>query len=192
MDESISASGHTKQKNASTARELEPGDYFRRIKSAWKLSASQQASLRELCAWRERQARELDVPRGRILKDPVCVDIVRRKPTHPAALATVPDIRDSTVRKHGETICTIVTGDHSLPAGDMLARPLEGSQKARLKQLREQLDTLGEALNVPREMLLNKRDMEELVRRGSLSDELQGWRRGVLTAMLQNLPLEAQ
>ncbi|MFT5034173.1 MAG: ribonuclease D [Bacteroidia bacterium] len=171
---------------------LEPKDYFKRIKSAWKLNAQQQAQLREICAWRELQARAQDVPRGRILKDPVCVDIARRRPAHPAALAAIPDIRDSTVRKHGETICDILSVEHSLQDQELLARPLEGAQKGRLKVLREQLDTLSEELNVPREMLLNKRDMEALVRNVAVSSELQGWRSVVLATLVENLSAEAQ
>ena len=181
------------ERQVKTARsELAPGDYFKRIKSAWKLNSRQQASLRDLCAWRELEARAQNVPRGRILKDPVCVDIVRRGPGHPAALASVPDIRDSTVRKHGQTICDIVAAGHSLTEEELLARPLEGPQKARLKALREQLDILGDELNVPREMLLNKRDMEQLVRGGELPADLKGWRSAVLASVVMNSAAEAQ
>lgn len=171
---------------------LEPTDYFRRIKSAWRLSPEQQARLRDICAWRELQAREQDVPRGRILKDPVCVDIARRRPDHPAALAAIPDMRDSTVRKHGAVICEMLSGEAKIEQQDLLSRPLEGEQKTRLKVVRERLDSLSTELNVPREMLLNKRDMEELVRNRDLPGELKGWRRGVLAALVKNLSAEAQ
>lgn len=176
----------------SAMRTLDPKDYFRRIKSAWKLNAEQQARLRELCAWREQQARAQDVPRGRILKDPVCVDIARRRPAHPAALAAIPDMRDSTVRKHGEMICDILSRDHSLLDHELLARPLEGQQKTQLKQLRERLDVLSDDLKLPREMLLNKRDMEDLVRQGDLPAGLQGWRSTLLATLLEPLSVEAQ
>lgn len=170
---------------------LEPKDYYKRIRSAWKLSPDQQARLREICAWRELQARQQDVPRGRILKDPVCVDIARRQPAHLAALAAIPDIRDSTIRKHGAALCEMLAEDVETDDLELLSRPLEGEQKALLKKLRERLDAVSAELNVPREILLNKRDMEEFVRHKSSPLELQGWRTKILAALLENLSTEA-
>ncbi|HBX53826.1 MAG TPA: ribonuclease D, partial [Pseudomonas sp.] len=42
---------------ANLGREIAPEDAYREAKLAWKLSRAQLAVLRELCAWRERQAR---------------------------------------------------------------------------------------------------------------------------------------
>ncbi len=169
---------------------MDPRDYFRRIKSAWKLNAEQQGRLREICAWRELQARAQDIPRGRVLKDPVCVEIARRCPEHPAAMASIPDIRESTIRKHGETICELLRADCKLLPSELLQRPLEGAQKGQLKTLRDNLDSLSEDLNLPREMLLNKRDMEELVRSRALPKELAGWRTEVLAPLVESFNVE--
>ena len=169
-----------------------PDDYFNRIKSAWKLNALQQARLKAVCAWREEQARALDVPRGRVLKDPVCIEIARRAPDHPAALAAVPDIRESTVRRQGQTICDLVAKAQALSEREMLTRPLEGQQKSQLKNVRDQLDTLSVENNIPREMLMNKRDMEDFVRLGSLPAGSQGWRSHVLAKLVIHGAPEAQ
>ncbi|HCN44580.1 MAG TPA: ribonuclease D, partial [Pseudomonas sp.] len=50
-------------------REIDPYELYRDAKLAWKLSRAQLAVLRELCAWRELEARERDVPRNRILRE---------------------------------------------------------------------------------------------------------------------------
>src|SRR5262249_32497851 len=47
------------------------------------------AILTEVAAWREREAQERDVPRGRILKDDAIADIVVQAPTTPERLASL-------------------------------------------------------------------------------------------------------
>ncbi len=175
----------------SSMQSTEPEQYFRRIKSGWKLSPVQQGRLKAVCAWREAMARELDIPRGRVIKDAVCVEIARRAPTHPAALAGIADMRESTVRKHGERICEILASAEPISATEALTRPLEGGQKAVAKQLRDDLDRISEAMHIPREMLLNKRDLEELVRSGGLPPDLQGWRTEALAPLTDRLAMEA-
>ncbi|MDP0881239.1 hypothetical protein Q6276_30915, partial [Klebsiella variicola] len=49
---------------ANLRREVDPYEVYRDAKLAWKLSRAQLAVLRELCAWREQQARARDLPRN--------------------------------------------------------------------------------------------------------------------------------
>ena len=161
-----------------------PEASFQRIKSAWKLDAAQQARLRALCAWRECRARELNVPRGWILKDPVCVEIARRNPTHLAALATIDGLRESTVRKDGQTICDLLASAPPLAPDEVLPAPPVGEQKERLQRLRAQLDNLARERDIPRELLLNKRDLEAIVRSGKLPAGLEGWRTPLIAPLI--------
>jgi ribonuclease D len=50
---------------ANLRREIDPYEVYRDAKLAWKLSRAQLAVLRELCAWREKEARARDLPRNR-------------------------------------------------------------------------------------------------------------------------------
>ena len=54
---------------AALRREVEPESLYRDVKLAWKLAPQQLAVLRELCAWREREARARNQPRNRILRE---------------------------------------------------------------------------------------------------------------------------
>jgi len=54
---------------ANLRRETDPYEVYREAKLAWKLSRAQLAVLRELCAWRELEARARDLPRNRIVSE---------------------------------------------------------------------------------------------------------------------------
>ena len=51
-----------------------------KFKSAWKLSAGQQAAMAALVNWREGQAQQRDKPRGWILNDKVIAELARKMP----------------------------------------------------------------------------------------------------------------
>lgn len=173
------------RRQVSLAEQLpSPEACFQRVKSAWKLDLAQQARLRALCAWRERCARELNVPRGWILKDPVCIDIARRNPTHLAALANIDGMRESTVRKDGQAICELLANAPPLAPGEELVAPPVGEQKEKLQRLRAQLDDLARERDIPREMILNKRDLEAIVRSGKLPAGLDGWRTPLIAPLI--------
>jgi len=66
--------------------ERDPREQYLRVKGAGRISAREQAILRELTAWREEEARRRDRPRGHVLNDEVLVLLARRKPSTQAEL----------------------------------------------------------------------------------------------------------
>ena len=58
----------------------EPENAWRRLKTRVR-KPKELAVLMEIAAWREREAQERDVPRGRVLKDEVLGDIATQAPT---------------------------------------------------------------------------------------------------------------
>ena len=69
--------------------ESSPTLMFERVKGARDLRARSRAVLRELAAWREREARRQDRPRGHVIPDLVLSDIARRPPKTREALAQI-------------------------------------------------------------------------------------------------------
>lgn len=163
------------------------GDYLQRIKSAWRLNTEELGQLQRLIAWRERTAREQDRPRGRILKDPTCMEIIRAQPRDLRALGAVEDVHASTVRRYGEQVLAVLQqapdADTPVPT---LPEPLPLTTRQLMKRLKARVTQRAGQLQVAEEMLARKKDFEALVRSGldggdyQLPDSLGGWRKAVI------------
>ncbi|MBD2858510.1 ribonuclease D [Spongiibacter sp. KMU-158] len=165
-------------------------DYYQRIKNEWKLRPRQRLSLQMLCEWREHEARRRDIPRGRILKDQICFDIAFRQPRDAGSLSRIKNIPPAAVRRDGETILALLEQSQAdeqtgLPA---VNTPLNGPQKGLFKDLRQFGEQRAEALGLPVELLVRKRDLEALVQEKILPAGLSGWRKPVMgDALLERM-----
>lgn len=172
------------------AQALAPLDltlYYRKVKSAWKLSRRQQGVLQRLCEWRERQARERDIPRGRVIKDAVCYEIARCCPRQRAQLADIRDLPPPALRRYGDELLALVKAGVEAADGELppaLPKPLPREQAQQMQQLRQLADSIAEQLQLPADLLVRKRDLEALLRSAqsspTLPDELRGWREAVV------------
>lgn len=167
-----------------------PELYYLKLGAAWRLQGAQVAVLRELCAWREREARARNVPRGRILKDPQCIEIARLLPRTSGELANVPELQPQQVRRDGEALLALVAWARALPPEQHPSAPeapLPRDQAERLRQLRDLVTQRALDLDVPAEALARKRDCELLLRTGRLPASLEGWREAEIGAPLLSL-----
>jgi ribonuclease D len=163
--------------------------YFKKVKSAWKLSAAELAVLQQLTGWREELARELDKPRGRILKDRSCFDIARLRPKTLNDLAAIDEVGHGTVRKYGDQVLALLETASAIPQQQWPARmpkPLPPATGTILKRLKVGVRAKAEQLDLAPELLVKKRDYEELLRSGFdgadyvLPQSLAGWRKSVI------------
>lgn len=163
--------------------------YYKKIKSAWKLSPGQLFMLDKLTQWRELQARERDVPRGRVIKDRSCYDIALQAPKSLAALSKISEVGPKTLRVDGQNILDIVVASQSGLSTNFpkpLAKPLPIQMGNVLKRLKTVTLSKAEALDVAPEILVKKRDYEALLRSGmgggsyQLPLTLSGWRKEVI------------
>ena len=164
--------------------------YYLKLGAAWRLSGPQLAVLRELCAWREREARARDVPRGRIVKDPQCIEIARCLPRTQAELAGCTDLHPQQIRHDGAALLELVERTRVLPAAQYPPAPeapLPRDQAERLKRLRDLVTARAVDLGLAPEVLARKRDCELLLREGELPDSLKGWREAEIGAPLLSL-----
>ncbi|MDD0972933.1 ribonuclease D [Pseudomonas fontis] len=171
---------------AQMRREIDPYALYRDAKLAWKLSRAQLAVLRELCAWREREARSRDVPRNRIVRENALWPMARTQPNNLSALAKIEDMHPRTIRQDGEFLLEMIKQAGSLPASEWpeaLPEPLPIEASAVLKQLRAIGQAEGERLNIAQELMLRKKTLEALLKSGypngpyQLPESLRGWRR---------------
>ncbi len=171
--------------------------YYFRVKSAWKLTQPQLAILRDLCTWREQQARNVNIPRNHLVKDAVLLDISRMQPKECHALYKIRDIPPRFVHQYGDECFAILEKAQQDSANypNVLPAPLSAEQTALFKQLKEKVVARAEALNLPPECLARKNDLEALVYQAknptiSLPTSLQGWRESIVGRMLVDYLLE--
>ncbi|WP_275546162.1 MULTISPECIES: ribonuclease D [unclassified Pseudomonas] len=180
---------------ANLSREVAPEDAWRDAKLAWKLSRQQQAVLRALCAWREREARSRNQPRNRVLREHSLWPLARTQPDNLVALARIEDMHPKTVRQDGETLLKLIREAAALPPEqwpEALPEPLPIEASALLKKLRAVGQREGERLDIVPELMLRKKTLEALLKSGfpngpyQLPDSLRGWRRELMGQALLN------
>ncbi|GAA6153152.1 ribonuclease D [Pseudoteredinibacter isoporae] len=163
--------------------EFDPMMAYLKVKSAWRLSSRSLGVLQALCVWREEQARERDIPRNRLCKDPQLFTIAKRPPKRVKDLARIEGLPGRTLREDGETIVQIVEqvleDNNQWP--ESLTRPLSVEQGQQLKMLREHGHQLADSIGLAPELLFNKKEWEELIRyllfnSPLQSSRFQGWR----------------
>ncbi|WP_444892839.1 ribonuclease D [Microbulbifer sp. TRSA001] len=166
-----------------TARNPNPPEvYYQKVKGAWRLRSKQLAVLQDVCAWREKQARALNMPRNHLLKENICLGLAQQLPRHRGALSQL-GMEGRTLREHGEALLKIVAQacERSDPPARM-QQPLNRQQGEILKQLRLEMVSIAERAGLPAEILIRKKELEALVqgRRPELEGRLRGWRADVI------------
>lgn len=160
-------------------------DAYQKVGFAWKLRPQELAILKQLCIWREREARARDLPRNRLIKEPSLWEIARKKIHDIAHLSKVPDIPSRTLKNDAEIILQIVRDALELDESSWPTRlepPLAQSEGPLMKALKNYVREYAEQAQLPPEVLIRKKDYEYLVRSGmqggayQLPVRLMGWR----------------
>jgi len=161
---------------------VDPEECYRTVSRAWRCDARALARLRLLCAWRERYARDKDLPRGRVIKDDDLVELVMLSTIDREALFKLLD--PATARRHSRELLAIVAQSDALPDGelpDVLPAPLSASESRTLKELKSIGAERARELNIAEELLSRRRDLETCLRslrtEGRLPGNFQGWRK---------------
>ncbi len=95
----------------------EPLDRYQRIRGWESLKPKYAAVLRDLAAWRETAARRRNVPRGRVMRDEVLLQLARHPPKSVEELRNVRGLHGSEVDRHGDHLLkTIADALSSLPS----------------------------------------------------------------------------
>lgn len=173
-----------------------PDDFseaYHKVGFAWKLYPQELAVLRQLCIWRETQARARNIPRNRLIKEPSLWEIARKKPRDVAQLQQIADIPQRTLKNDAETILSIARNEAQAPADSWPARldpPLAQAEGPLLKALKQAVREKADAEQIPPEVLIRKKEYEQLVRSGMHGGEYQlparllGWRYALVGELL--------
>ncbi|HVR97290.1 MAG TPA: ribonuclease D [Thermoanaerobaculia bacterium] len=160
-----------------------------RIKGAGRLNRRQLAALQALAAWREREARQRDLPRNFVLKEGLLLALATRRPATPREVRKLPDFDAGQAARDETTWLETLHQTESLPEDALPSRvsqtPFSPGLKELSQRLRERARQTAEALGIPPEILAPRRTLDALLRRAldpdpRLPPDLQGWRREVV------------
>ncbi len=159
--------------------EMDPADAWMRIKARIRKPV-ERAVLMELAAWRERQAQNRDVPRGRVLKDDGLVEIAVGQPKAIEDLARLRAVPNGFERSRaGQDILDAVArgkarDPETVPAFEQ-ERP--GANGALVQLLKVLLQSVSERNHVAARLLASSEDIDRLAANPSIEHPiLQGWR----------------
>ena len=164
-----------------------PATYAQRPEDAWERFRNRArkprdlALLMELAAWREREAQMRDVPRARVLKEDILIEIALAAPRSPEALANLRAFPRGMERsKAGADILAAIErglerDPQSLPR---IERPARANGGATVELLKVLLRLVSESSGVAAKMIATSDDLEAI----AASDKAQtpaltGWRR---------------
>jgi ribonuclease D len=168
------------------ALRVAPEDAWKKVKGLPALDPARHALAQALAAWRERRASERNRPRGWIVDDAVLREIVIRLPRSVEALAALPEMQESVVRKCGDELLALVRdagiGDPP-PALPRRERP-DPAQTALVKKLADVVTGVAQQLGLSAEVLATRRELEKLAAGNRDVSLLRGWRQDVVGSKL--------
>ncbi|WP_353640837.1 ribonuclease D [Mesorhizobium sp. WSM2239] len=170
-----------------------PDDAWKRLKMRLRKPV-ELAVVQGVAAWREREARERNVPRGRVLKDDAIYEVAQQQPRDAAALArlrTVPKgwERSSTATALLEVVnAALAMPKESMPKLPRFTQAPEGTSAAA-ELLKVLLRQVAEQEGVAAKVLASGDDIDRIAAEGEAADvpAMHGWRREVFGDMAVRL-----
>jgi len=171
-----------------TSRETydpKPEDAWKRLKMRLR-KPQELAVVREVSTWRELEARERNVPRGRVLKDDAIYEIAQQQPRDVTALGRLRTTPKGWERSStASALLEIINSALAIPKDEMPKAPktqqqAEGSNAAA-ELLKVLLRLVAEREGVAAKVLATSDDIDRIASEGESANvqTLHGWRREV-------------
>ena len=164
----------------------EPQERYQRIRGWDTLKPKGAAVLRELAAWREAEARRRNVPRGRVMRDEVLLQLARHPPKSVNELRGLRGVHSSEVDRQGVQLLATITSALALPPSAWPEVPRERKPDPESTGIVELLQAVLKARaaeeGIAPTMLATSSDLQTLVeaKQGRTALDvpiLRGWRR---------------
>lgn len=170
-----------------------PQERYQRVRGWDTLKPKSAAVLRELAAWREGEAKRRNVPRGRVMRDEVLLQLARHPPRHIQELRAVRGLHGSEADRNGASLLAAIQAAQELPPSAWPEIPKERKAESESAGLVELLQAVLKARATDGEiapaLLATTADLQALVdaktNRAALDlPLLKGWRRALLGDIL--------
>ncbi|HKI74917.1 MAG TPA: ribonuclease D [Pseudomonadales bacterium] len=167
---------------------LDPDACYLKVKSAVRMTQEELNRLQVLCAWRERLARQQNVPRNRVVEEKALVAVTRADIRQKGDLREMAGLTPRQVRKYGDDMLFLLEEARLVPAREFPPLVVDNAinvSNESVKMLKKVVEARAESLNVAPELLAKRRHLEQLVRSKAqgdmtLPDPLTGWREEVI------------
>lgn len=178
--------------------DLDPDTAFWRVKGSNRLKPAMLAVLRELGAWREREAQKRDLPRKRVLADEPLLELAKRDKLTPQTMERMRGITPGMIKRFGHAIIEAWQKGRDCESENYPRLKPRAHHTAGTDMRQELLDTLvrlkAEELEIASNILASKSDLAELASWGKAmkGDEpelacLTGWRRKLIGDVMLEL-----
>ncbi len=162
-----------------------PEDAWKRLKMRVR-KPIELAVLQRIAAWREREARERNVPRQRVIKDDALFEVAQQQPRDVQGLSRLRTVPKGWERSAPATgLLSAVNAAFDLPRDELpkVPRPSQGSEgsNAAAELLKVLLRQVAEQEGVAAKVLASSDDIDRIASDGENADvpALHGWRREV-------------
>jgi ribonuclease D len=162
-----------------------PEDAWKRLKLRLR-KPQELAVVQAVAAWREREARERNIPRGRVLKDDAIYEIAQQQPRDAAQLGRLRTTPRGWERSAtAGTLIGVVNAALDVPKEDLPKMPrlpqVQEGSSAAAELLKVLLKMVAEQEGVAAKVLASSEDIDRLASDGETADvpALHGWRREV-------------
>ena len=177
----------TKLESSPTDESRDPRNRYQRIRGWDNLRPRFMAVLRELAAWREGEARRRNIPRGRVIRDEVLLELARHAPSTLAGLRATRGLHPSEADRNGEILLGIIRHGLGQPESEWpkipRARRPEPESAGQVDLLQAVLKACAQEAEIAPSLLASVSDLQTLVD-AKRSDRdrldlpiLHGWRR---------------
>jgi ribonuclease D len=170
--------------------QIEPVNAWKRLKYG-TMRPKHLAVLRELAQWREIEARKNDVPRGRILKDELLVELALALPRKPADLTRMRGIDKNLSKARAHEVFACVERAVALPQSEWpqvgKSRKTPENITGLVAMLQLLLKVKADIHGIAASLIAGKEDLEAIALGKSETAVLQGWRYDVFGRKAQLL-----
>lgn len=165
--------------------DLHPDDAWKRVKFRVR-KPLELAVLQSVAAWREREARTKNVPRGRIIKDDTIGELAQQQPKDIEALGRLRSIPKGWEKSaQGQTLLEAINNALAIPKDNLPKLPKHNSSSsgnsAASEVLKLLLKMVSEKQGVAAKVIAHSDEIDKIASLGENADvpALKGWRREV-------------
>ena len=175
--------------NSLGAQARDPLERYQRIRGWESLKPRSAGVLRDLAAWREGEARRRNVPRGRVVRDEVLVQLARQTPRTLDQLRSMRGMYSSEVERNGQALLATMQQALARPESEWPNVPRDRKPDPEstgvLELLQSVLKSKAALENIAPTLIATTGDLQALVERPSTEEGvdipvLRGWRRTLI------------